>query len=210
MAGPCSDAEINQATHASAPTNQVLDGQSILRTSSGELWVPPSASEFQQRLRVIAHAGRSGHRGEVVALKTSKQFFFWPKKDRHVGAFVRLGLHCLRTGGVVPPRPFQESVGATRLNEVFRFDFLSMPEARRGYKYILVLKDRFSVFVELVMCNACTAEETFHGIVDVFKLCGVVPTWVTDQGAHFTSTLINRLQKALNVHHHLTLAYCPW
>ncbi|KAE8951185.1 hypothetical protein PF011_g33033 [Phytophthora fragariae] len=85
-----------------------------------------------------------------------------------------------------------------------------MVESESGLKYVLVLKDNMSGYVELIACPNPTADYVYTGLMDWFKRFGVVLQWVSDQGAHFRNQVIERLQRALGAQHHFTTAYTPW
>ncbi|KAE9159712.1 hypothetical protein PF002_g32795 [Phytophthora fragariae] len=108
------------------------------------------------------------------------------------------------------PRPLGETLRATKPNEQLHFDFLSMAEGAGGLKYVLVLKDNMSGYVELVACVQATSDEVYQSLLDWFKRFGVVRQWVSDQGAHFRNQVFAELQRALGAHHHFTTAYTPW
>ncbi|GMF46735.1 unnamed protein product [Phytophthora fragariaefolia] len=108
------------------------------------------------------------------------------------------------------PRPHGETLVATKPNELLRFDFLSMLEGEDGSKYVFVLKDGMSGYVEHVPCIDATSDQAYASLLDWFKRFRVVRLWVSDQGAHFKNQVIARLQSALGAHHHFTLVYIPW
>ncbi|KAE9082318.1 hypothetical protein PF005_g27402 [Phytophthora fragariae] len=79
-----------------------------------------------------------------------------------VSAFVAGCLHCMVTANGCVPRPYGETLVATKPNEVLHFDFLTMIEGERGLKYVLVLKDGMSGFVELVACVSATSDQAYQ------------------------------------------------
>ncbi|KAE9283339.1 hypothetical protein PF008_g27431 [Phytophthora fragariae] len=85
-----------------------------------------------------------------------------------------------------------------------------MVEGEGGLKYVLVLKDGMSGYVELVACLQATADTAYRALIDWFKRFGVVHQWTSDQGAHFRNQIIEQLQRALGAHHHFVTAYTPW
>ncbi|GMF46803.1 unnamed protein product [Phytophthora fragariaefolia] len=84
------------------------------------------------------------------------------------------------TASVRIPRPFGETLVATKPNEILHFDYLSMVEGDGG------------------------------ALIEWFKRFGVVHQWVSDQGAHFRNQIVERLQRALGAQHHFVPAYTPW
>lgn len=85
-----------------------------------------------------------------------------------------------------------------------------MFEGEDGNKYVLVLKDGMSGYVELIACAQPNADQVYLSLIDWFKRFGVAHQWVSDQGAHFKNQVIEKLQRALGAHHHFTTAYTPW
>lgn len=86
-----------------------------------------------------------------------------------------------------------------------------MPEDEETHiKYVLVIKDDFSGFVELIPCKSADAATCAQGLLQWFKRFGVATTWVSDQGAHFKNAVIETLARVLGVQHHFVTAYCPW
>ncbi|GMF43082.1 unnamed protein product [Phytophthora fragariaefolia] len=127
-----------------------------------------------------------------------------------VAAFVNGCLHCMTTASGRFPHPFGETLVATKPNKLLRFDYHTMVEGEGGLKYVLVLKDGMSGYVELVACWQETTDIPYRALIDWFKRLGVVHQWASDQGAHFRNQIIEQLQRALGAHHHFVTAYTPW
>jgi transposase InsO family protein len=145
-----------------------------------------------------------------TTLKILQEVFQWTGMQKEVKEFVKQCLHCLVVNGKTVPRPFGATLKATKPNEILHFDFLTLPVSTEGYKYVLVLKDGMSGFVELIPCARCTAEEVVRGLTDWFKRFGPVAQWVSDQGAHFKNQVVDALCKLWGAQHHFVTAYCPW
>ncbi|KAE9333825.1 hypothetical protein PR003_g13836 [Phytophthora rubi] len=186
------------------------DERALLLSPTGQVLIPPDATVLQQRLCVIAHAGAGGHRGAKTTAAALSEVFLWATMPADVSTFVQGCLHCMVTAGGKIPRPHGETLVATKPNELLHFDFLSMLEGEDGSKYVFVLKDGMSGYVELVPCIDAASDQTYASLLDWFKRFGVVRLWVSDQGAHFKNQVIVRLQSALGAHHHFTLSYTPW
>jgi transposase InsO family protein len=186
------------------------DVRQVYLTKKGCIWIPTAASELQQRLCVVAHAGAAGHRGARATATALEELFDWPTLRDDVKAFVSGCLHCMVTASGKIPRPLGEALHATKPNQLLHWDWLCIYRGTTGEKYVLVIKDDMSGFVELVACADATSDETYRALMDWFKRFGVVHQWVSDQGAHFKNQVIERLQRALGAHHHFTTAYTPW
>lgn len=182
----------------------------VFKTASGQVWVPDSAVDMQQRLCVIAHAGAAGHRGLTATLKMRKDCFEWSTMADDVAKFIKACIHCLMVKGQIIPRPFGQALHATKPNDLLHFDFLSMPLGNDVSQYVLVLKDDMSGFVELVECLTADSEEVTTALLHWFSRFGVVLQWVSDQGSHFKNKVMEDLHRVLGGHHHFVAAYNPW
>lgn len=124
---------------------------------------------------------------------------------------MKLCLLCLQTkGGHTVPRPLGRTIQAAKPNEVLHFDYYSVGTAYNGWKYVLVLKDGFSHFVELIGCANMTTDVTVEALLDWFKRYNSVPIWVSDQPTHYKNVVLAELAKRLKSSHHFVTAYCPW
>ena len=203
---------------ASSQAEHLVGHEGLERDSVSGCWkdrkdrvvIPDQALEIKKRLCIVSHAGAAGHRGMNATLKTLQEVFTWRGMQKDVQAFIRDCLHCMAVGTKKVPRPLGETLKATRPNEVLHFDFLTLPKATDGYKYVLVLKDGMSGFVELIPSTRCTADVVIAGLTDWFKRFGPVRQWVSDQGAHFKNQVVTALAKAWGTDHHFVTAYCPW
>ena len=75
---------------------------------------------------------------------------------------------------------------------------------------MLVLKDGFSKFVNLVPVISANTDSVVLALLDWFKLFGIVQRWCSDQGSHFLNAVMALLAQKLRIHHHLTAVYAPW
>lgn len=182
----------------------------VFKTASGQVWIPDSAVDMQQRLCVVAHAGAAGHRGQAATLKMLKECFVWSTMTDDVATFIKACIHCLMVKGEVIPQPFGQALHATKPNELLHFDILSMPLGSNVSQYVLVLKDDLSGFVELMECATADSEEVTAALLHWFNLFGVVLQWISDQGSHFKSKVIEDLRRVLGGHHRFVVAYSPW
>jgi hypothetical protein len=177
----------------------------------GRVWIPDSQLDLQQRLCVVAHAGAGGHRGIQTTTDTIKERFVWSTVDTDVKRFVQECLQCLSVNGVKEPRPLAATLRASKPNELIHFDFLTLPLDRdTGWRYVLVVKDGLSGFVELFGSQHCAAEDALAGLMSWFARYGIVHMWVSDQGAHFRNEVMNQLRRTLGAQHHFVTAYSPW
>ncbi|ETV82011.1 hypothetical protein H257_05537 [Aphanomyces astaci] len=135
---------------------------------------------MQVRICVVAHAGVAGHRRVEATTASVAEMFDWPTLKTDGKNFVTACLHCMVVDGESVPRPWGEELHATKPNELIHFDWLSLPEAPGGLKYVLVIKN---------------------------DICG---TWVSDSGSHFKNEQVSTLGRMFGVHHHFVTPHCPW
>ncbi|KAH9089265.1 hypothetical protein Ae201684P_001468 [Aphanomyces euteiches] len=176
----------------------------------GRIWIPPTATDLQQRICIIGHQGAAGHRRIEATTKAVSDVFTWATLDADVKAFVQTCIHCLSVDGAIVPRPLGSALHAEKPQELIHFDWLSMPTATNGWQKILVIKDDMSGFVRLWPSETSDATATANGFLDWFTTFGYVHIWVSDSGSHFKNEVIDKLRKAAGAHHHFTTAYCPW
>jgi Integrase core domain len=89
-------------------------------------------------------------------------------------------------------------------------DFLYMGPSVTKHKYLLLLKDDFSGYLQLVPCTTADANAAVDALVNWFATFGVVPTWVSDRGSHVKNQTMTGVQRALHSQHHFTTAYNTW
>lgn len=112
------------------------------------------------------------------------------------------------------PRPWGHALHANRPNQIIHYDFLFISKIKKGIshlsQYILVLKDDFSHFVELVVCETADHVIVVNALIDWFKRFGIVFQHVSDQGTHFKNRVVDELCSRLHIARHFTTAYTPW
>jgi hypothetical protein len=189
---------------------------------NNKYWIPHENMELLVRICIGAHCGPSvehceaGHRGSFATLHYCKEYFWWQNMDEFVRKFCNSCLCCLKDkhSNDITPRKLGTSLHATRRGQVLCMDYLYIGACKdtdpHSFEYILVLKDEYSGYVELIPCdapNSVNAAEAIQWWVSRFTK----PEWlVSDRGTHFKCSVIERLAKHFNMKHHFTLAYCPW
>ena len=191
-----------------------VDSTGLLVNSEGKIFVPEGRL-LRLRLFICAHQGIGAHAGVDVTLAWLQAKFWWPHMDVETRRLVAACSHCLKVkGGRVVPRPLLESRRAASPNEILHFDYSYVREASEGTpggaKWVLVLMDGFSRFVELIPTEKDDAETAITALMDWFKRFGVVKYWVSDRGTHFTALVMDALRKQLGAQHHFTAVYAAW
>ena len=190
-------------------TPNTISGTSLLTTKSGRIFVPDS-EDLRVRLCVIAHCGSAGHRGIQQTFKILKKFY-WPKMLPDVKNFCRQCIHCsVADPRKVIPRPLGMQMHAQTRNQILHYDFMHVGKSSTSESYLLVIKDDFSSFVNLIPCSTPTSDVVVKALLNWYSLFGVSLTHISDQGSHFKNKVVAELNRRLSTKHHFTLPYTPW
>ncbi|CAM4679331.1 unnamed protein product [Lepidochelys kempii] len=109
-----------------------------------------------------------------------------------------------RPGHPVPPAALEPTPGPGR---VWQIDFTEFPRTQ-GFKYLLVLVDRFSGWPEVFPCRNNTAKTVALKFVkEIIPRFGL-PRWMeSDNGTHFASQIVQNISAALQIPWKL---HTPW
>jgi len=183
----------------------------VIQDGRGVFWIPNSDETLQLLILVAANTGMGGHRVIKPTKNVVLDHFYWRTIMQDITDFCKSCLHCLCTSaGDTVPRPLGHSLHADKPNKILHFDFCYIGKSSDGPVYILILKDDFSSYVQLIPCESANAEATAGALIQWFASFGTVIQWVSDQGSHFKNEVIRILRKQTRGSHHFTLPYCPW
>ena len=84
-----------------------------------------------------------------------------------------------------------------------------LPTTKRGNKYILVICDHFTKFVQAYSLRGMTTEEVAEDAIKYCLIFEIPEAVLTDRGTNFTSQLIESLWKKFDVNTLRTTAYHP-
>lgn len=151
------------------------------------------------------------HFGVSRTLYRLKEKYYFPNMREIVEQVVRSCELCQRHKRV--PRSFH---GVYRsLSKVGPWDTLGidifgpLPTARSGVRYVVVVIDQFTKWVELFACKIITTEIIADILVKLISRFGCPRRLLTDRGSQFNSQLLRDLCYRLGVHKVFTSAYRP-
>jgi hypothetical protein len=198
----------------SVPTSVSPDDTGALRTESGQLYVP-QLRHLRLRLAIVAHQGKSGHRGLSTTLANLRQFFWWPTMSADVSRFVSGCLQCLMVKGPhIIPRPLLSAMHATDINKVIQFDYLSIREppehSTHSFKSVLALMCVFSRYIVLVPTSSSDSSCVVQSLLDWIARFGIMEGLKSDRGQHFMATVVSDLCRMLRAKHHFVTPYSPF
>jgi hypothetical protein len=187
-----------------------IQNKEILVAKKSEcIYIPDG--DLRVRLCVIAHTGLAGHRRIKTTYESLKKKFYWPKMMKDVQEFCKLCLHCsVADSQEIIPRPLGEQIHATERNQILHYDFIHIGASEEGFMYLLVIKDDYSGYVDLIPCETPNSDTVIKALLRWYGMFGISLVHVSDQGSHFKNSVIAELNRRLTTKHHFTLPYAPW
>ena len=155
---------------------------------------------------------QSGHLGLQKTLGKLKERYYWPGYEADVATWINECKQCQQRN---PPQPTQqaplESITSDYPFEKLSWDIMGpLPPTTAGNKYIVVVTDLFSKWVEAFPVKATDTETLASLLVNEVVCRYGVPSYLhSDQGANLTSNLMAALCKQLGITQARTSAYHP-
>ena len=209
----------------SSPTSKTywLNKELFVLDSDGMLWkkdkndpdksllVIPSSVKTEI-MRLSHSVPSAGHQSVDRTLGRIKSRFYWNGRNRDVKSFILSCSVCNKN-----KKPNRQARGSLTLFhsgfplERVHLDFLGpLTETKNNNKYILMIVDQFSKWVECIALPSQTAELTAKAAVDNFFSRFGYPFQIhTDQGTNFESSLFKSLCERMGIHKTRTTAFRP-
>ena len=141
-----------------------------------------------------------------------KERFYWPGYETDIRSWLQQCEQCQRRN---PPQPSPRApLGGITANQPFEkvsWDIMGpLPASSKGNKYILVVTDLFSKWVEAFPMRSTESESLATILVNEIVCRYGVPQYLhSDQGANLTSKVIQNLCKKLGIQRTQSSAYHP-
>ena len=154
----------------------------------------------------------SGHLGEQKTVAKVTECYYWPGYGGDVAKWIQECRECQRRK---PPHQAQKAplntIQSTSPFEKLSWDIMGpLPQSSRGNRYIVVITDLFSKWVEAFPIKSTDSETLAQVLVDEVICRYGVPSYLhSDQGANLTSNFMISLCKRLNIQQTRTSAYHP-
>jgi len=187
------------------------------------IWIPADNIDLITRLCITAHCGQNpslaeaGHRGITITLAYLQERFWWHKMANTVARFCHACLSCTKAKHCndIVPRPLGRQLKAAKINDILSIDYLyiGLPckDTTTDYKYIIILKDEFSGYIDLIPTVDADSSNAAYAIRSWVARYGTEPTYIiSDQGSHFKNRMIDALTSFYGIDHYFTLPHCPW
>ena len=161
---------------------------------------------------VVQQCHESGHFGQKRTAEMVAMRYYWPGWQKNVGKLVKQCVPCNKRKA--PHKranlPFKRSQASEPMQPLGMAILGPLPVTPNGNKYLLVVTDYFSKWVEVLPVPNQKAETVAEVLVNaVFSRFGIPSELHTDQGRNFESLLIAELCKRLGIHKTRTTPYRP-
>lgn len=155
---------------------------------------------------------KGGHLGVHKTLAKLRERFYWPGYEAQVEKWVKECQLCQRRNN--PPQKPQASLGTITAEYPFQklsWDIMGpLPSSSKGNRYILVVTDLFTKWVEAFPLRSTESTVLATVLVDEIVCRYGVPVVIhSDQGANLTSSVIQHLCLLLGMERTRTTAYHP-
>jgi len=196
--------------------HSVRDGVLVASHGGRERLVMPNDEDAKRGVLRILHDDPffGGHFGQSKTLARVRHYFFWPRAQADVEAYVRACVSCQATkpsnrapAGLLRPMPVADGP-----RSLVALDFMGpLPKTRGGNTGIMVIVDLFSKFARFVPIKSqCPAPEAAAAFFSVWvKDFGLPDTLITDRDSRFTGNFWRALMANAAVRHCKTTAYHP-
>ena len=171
--------------------------------------IPPAlVPELLQHL----HGGpAAAHFSAERVWEKARRSYYWPFMLRDIRQWCEQCVPCQTRRCPVPKqRAPMGGSQASRPMQRIAADILELPLTSRGNRYVLVVADYFTKYVEIYALPDQTARTVARCLFDDFVLRHGVPEVLhTDQGRQFEAEVIQRLCQMLGIKKTRTTAYNP-
>ena len=154
----------------------------------------------------------AGHLGIRKTLDKVQRCFYWPGQRRDVEDWCRSCSKCIARKLPVRPHhaPMQIETAGKPLQRVSMDILGPLPETKRQNRYILVIGDYFTKWMEALPMSNMEAQTVARLFVNHFVTRFGSPEYLhTDQGRNFESTLVKEVCKILGIEKTRTTPYHP-
>ena len=191
----------------------------FIKREGGELWVMKNNKRIKipspdSRHRITEQVHSLGHFGIRKTWQLLCTLFWWPGLFTHVKTVVRECFLCQRRK--VPnksDKALDKGVPFTAFHpmEVIAWDIMGpLPVSKKGNRFIVVVMDLFSRWLEIGALETSTAEKLAEFLWDrVISRFGPPVQVHSDKGTNFNAEVLKRLYQIWGIQKSTTVAYYP-
>ncbi|GJT96816.1 reverse transcriptase domain-containing protein, partial [Tanacetum coccineum] len=162
-------------------------------------------------LKACHNGPTGGHHGpNYTAKKVFDSGFYWPTIYRDAHDLVKSCDSCQRQGKISQRDEMpQNSIQVCEIFDVWGIDFMGPFLSSRGNKYILVVVDYLSKWVEAKALPTNDARVVVKILKSLFARFGTPRAIISDRGTHFCNDQFAKVMLKYGVTHRLATAYHP-
>ncbi|GFV55677.1 hypothetical protein TNCV_278981 [Trichonephila clavipes] len=184
----------------------------ILRVKRPRLVIP--SHERTLILKNHHDAPMAGHYGAEGTYTRIAKNYYWTGMRKYITDYVKNCPDCIKykASNQKPSGLLQTPVPAQRFEtfaiDLFGRDFL--PESKDGKRWILIIEDCTTKWVELFALPNATAKECAITLIEeVLLRYGIPRRLISDNGTQFVSAVMQQICYLLNIHQSLIPVYHP-
>ena len=210
------DDELNRIiTNVKDHDEYIMEDGMLMTKSLPKVPVVPKGLIRSDIIKIYHDTPANGaHFGRDKTLHKIRQRYFWPNMVVDIKNHVKTCIPCLQNNHTrrKPPgflKPIKPPEGIWQL---LTMDFHGpfAPTTRQGNRYIISITDVLSKFVITKAVRDCTATTAARFITDeVILKYGTPKCILTDNGTHFTASMMSELFKRIGVTHLYSTPYHP-
>lgn len=190
--------------------NAYLEEGVVVRKGTPKVVYTPRA--LRQTLLNVAHnCPAAGHYGTEKTLHRLQECWYWPEMKEDVALHCKSCQVCQKTNQ--PPSqqyPLQRLPVAQDFNHRVHVDLLGPLPDNQRYKYIMVIVDAFSKYLQVVPLENKAMATTSTALMDHWiTLFGIPHTLISDQGREFVNQNFALINRTFGITHKTTSPYHP-
>nr|GEX79399.1 reverse transcriptase domain-containing protein [Tanacetum cinerariifolium] len=203
--------------------NYVADHLSCLENPYENIFDPKEINETfpLESLNKVAHqdpstswfADLANYHARNFIINAKKVFdsgFYWPTVYKYAFELIKRCDSCQRQGKISQKDEMpQNSIQVCEIFNVWGIDFMGPFPSSKGNKYILVVVDYLSKWVEAKALPTNDARVVVKFLKSLFSQFGTPEAIISDRGTHFYNDQFARIMSKYEVTHCLSTAYHP-
>ena len=192
-----------------------MDNAVLMRRSSPPVPYIPRGQLRTTILRTYHDSSANGaHFGRDKTLHKIKQRYFWPTMTQDIINHIKSCLSCAQYNPrrQKPPGALKPLKPPDGVWQLISMDFHGplAPASQRGNRYIIAATDILSKFVVTKAVRDCTAQTAARFVKEeLISKFGTPRCILTDNGTHFTATMMEELLKQIGTTHLYATPYHP-
>ena len=151
-----------------------------------------------------------GHQGRDRTMSLIKSRFFWPGMDKDISGWIRTCDRCIRRKKPITKAAELVNIQSSAPMELVCVDYLKIEPSKGGYENVLVITDHYTRYAQAIPTRNQSAATTARVLFEnYFVHYGFPGKLHSDQGANFTSKIIQQLCKLTGTAKTRTTPYHP-